>query len=1062
MRPLKLTMQAFGSYGQRTVIDFTALKQNLFLITGDTGAGKTTVFDAIVFALYGEASSTNNRKDGMELQSQYAENGIKPYVELEFEEGSGVMAKHYTVIRSPRHRRPKKRGSGMLEVAGSVSLIMPDGTEYPPKEADRKLEELTGLTKEQFMQVAMIAQGEFMELLRARSDEKKVIFRKLFKTEFYQKLTEKLASRRKENLGTIGWIRTVCQTEAAHIMVPEDYERTQELTEARKAILSSDRLSVTALEHLMEELVQVCAFLKTQELELQSRYESVAGQRDQDREAVIHAQHLIKYFHQLEEAEEKLKKYEEEAEKRQEDEARIQKIHLSSEIRQIYLQLEDVLQRYRMTEQEQRKLKHHLPCQEEKVKELQIREKTAEKEYHISVEEEARICEKVEKALEMLRQITETQKRISEKKMQIAADEKLLLDTQNSFMELKELEQGWKIEEEELQGTEEQTAVWQVKREKAERLATQSEHAERLLKEWMDAAEKKEKTLQEYEADRTIFRIENETYQDARIKFLDAQAGLLAKEKLFPGEPCPVCGSRTHPSPCTLKDAEEIMTREELEEYSARVQTLQKSLEIHAKDAEVWKHLCEEKERVLQENREKIREELEKSIGKSLEKGWNQTVTQLGKWTGELEAEGKQLQRKKKRLEKIRQLREEKSRKKQELDETLIQLRESLAQKKTDLANEENRCLELQNSVGYRTKEEAKSSREKVGTIRLAKEKYYRDISSQLQTEHSTLEQTRAIIRKYEVQLPQMQGEIKEKEGIYQKTLREWKITEEEWKETVQVYTKDDAKRLQEELETYREGIAAARQLKTIAEKETGKESFPDMDALEERRETSERRMKEMGESLEQSKRNLQTNQNALNTLKEKAGTREKVMEEYKRTDHLYQLLSGNVTGARMDIETFVQRYYLQNILIAANRRFEEMSAGQYELRMYQLEKAGEGKNHGLDLMVYSSVTGTEREVRTLSGGESFMAALSLALGMADQIQQSCSSIHLDMMFIDEGFGSLDEHSRNQAVKVLKRMAGGSKMIGMISHVTELKQELDEQLIITKDRFGSHAKWNMN
>lgn len=138
------------------------------------------------------------------------------------------------------------------------------------------------------------------------------------------------------------------------------------------------------------------------------------------------------------------------------------------------------------------------------------------------------------------------------------------------------------------------------------------------------------------------------------------------------------------------------------------------------------------------------------------------------------------------------------------------------------------------------------------------------------------------------------------------------------------------------------------------------------------------------------------------------------------------------------------------------------MTGGQFELRMYQLDKAGEGKNHGLDLMVYSSVTGKEREVRTLSGGESFMAALALALGMADQIQQNRSSIHLDMMFIDEGFGSLDEHSRNQAVRVLKRMADKTKMIGMISHVTELKQEVDEQLLITKDQEGSHIRWQLS
>lgn len=185
-------------------------------------------------------------------------------------------------------------------------------------------------------------------------------------------------------------------------------------------------------------------------------------------------------------------------------------------------------------------------------------------------------------------------------------------------------------------------------------------------------------------------------------------------------------------------------------------------------------------------------------------------------------------------------------------------------------------------------------------------------------------------------------------------------------------------------------------------------------------------------------------------------------MEEHRRLEELYNMLAGKVSGARMDIETYVQRYYLQQILYAANQRFEEMSAGQFQLRLCELERAGEGKNRGLDLMVYSAVTGKVREVRTLSGGESFMAALSLALGMADQIQASSASVDLDMMFIDEGFGSLDEHSRDQAVRVLKDMASGSRLIGIISHVTELKQEMEDQLIVTKDENGSHIRWQIS
>ena len=181
MKPIQLTMQAFGSYGKKTVIDFTKPDQNLFLITGDTGAGKTTIFDAIVFALYGEASSVVNRKNGAELQSQFAATSVEPFVELVFEEQVEGQPALYTVRRVPKHVRPLKRGTGTKEESGSVSLIMPDETEYPSKETDKKLEEIVGLTKNQFMQVAMIAQGEFMALLRAKSDDKKVIFRKLFR-----------------------------------------------------------------------------------------------------------------------------------------------------------------------------------------------------------------------------------------------------------------------------------------------------------------------------------------------------------------------------------------------------------------------------------------------------------------------------------------------------------------------------------------------------------------------------------------------------------------------------------------------------------------------------------------------------------------------------------------------------------------------------------------------------------------------------------------------------------------------------------------------------------------
>ena len=263
----------------------------------------------------------------------------------------------------------------------------------------------------------------------------------------------------------------------------------------------------------------------------------------------------------------------------------------------------------------------------------------------------------------------------------------------------------------------------------------------------------------------------------------------------------------------------------------------------------------------------------------------------------------------------------------------------------------------------------------------------------------------------------------------------------------------------QEETENFYRKQEAAQKLKMASLEAVGDRERPDTAQLLVQKKDAQQRLEEADRDLDQWKTAWRDDAEAFELLSSRLQSRQKTFQEYGKLDSLYRMVSGNVSGSRMDLETFVQRMYLDRILRAANRRFGEMSRGQFELRMINLEKAGGGKNRGLDLMVYSYVTGQEREVRTLSGGESFMAALSLALGMADQIQENTSSIHLDMMFVDEGFGSLDDASREQAVRVLQEMAQGTKLIGLISHVTELKAELEDQLVVTKDAQGSKVKW---
>lgn len=318
MRPLKLKMQAFGSYGRETVIDFTKPEQNLFLITGDTGAGKTTIFDAIVFALYGEASSTSNKKEGVVLQSQYAELNIEPYVEMEFMEGE----ERYTVRRVPRHLKTVTRGAakgkGTREITGSVTLFMPDGTEYPSKETNAKLQEITGLTKSQFMQVAMIAQGEFMELLRAKSDDKKKIFRKLFNTEMYEQIVNELGNRKRNMEREIAVIRTRCQSETARIKFsgdkaeeknPGDDEISfceKRLEELKKRVSDGE---IVVMPELTEVLERYLVILDNQLKKAQKLYEDAAEIRDKKRDIYIEAQQLQSLFIQRKQTEEELEEY---------------------------------------------------------------------------------------------------------------------------------------------------------------------------------------------------------------------------------------------------------------------------------------------------------------------------------------------------------------------------------------------------------------------------------------------------------------------------------------------------------------------------------------------------------------------------------------------------------------------------------------------------------------------------------------------------------------------------------------------------------------------------------
>ena len=906
MRPIKLTLQAFGSYGKKTVIDFRETNQNLFLITGDTGAGKTTIFDAMVYALYGEASSGNNKKSGQELQSQFAAPGETPFVELEFTEGEKGT---FTVHRVLRHVRPAKRGGGVIDEKETVSLIMPDGREYSRniKETNEKLEEILGLNKAQFMQVGMIAQGEFMELLRAKSDEKKVIFRKLFGTGFFEDVVNELARRKSEKMAEMAKIRTVCQNEAAHIRVPEnDASGERNLRELRDRIAASDRLSVTDMEALLEDLDRFCGILAKEESAGKVRFAAASGDRDRLRDALTEGKNLLNSYLQKERAEALLLACAAEEPAMAEKKRLAHAIAAAWEIYSVYRRLTDSRQLVAGTEQK-------LLIQKKAYPEL------------LAAAENA--AEKEKQAGDMLEKLKER-------------------ETRNG--------------------------------ERIKRALEQLESLEREKRDALAQRKKAEKAMQASEEAHLAFEEKNREYERKHAAFLNAQAGFLAREQLKKGEPCPVCGSINHPHPCVLDGEAENLTREEIEALAGESAKLQSLRLKKGAEAAAAAELAAEKQKNLE------------AAGKEFDL-----------WAAENLPEGVPAERK-----------------------SLQNFADSL-------------------------KEEVRQQ-----------EQSYKDCLEKARKAKSAADNARALIERYEEELPEYRKEAEERQGEYEKLLGE--DPENRWKSLTAAYERKDAEALQKEEASFRENKAAAAASRKTAEEAIAGRPKPDLSGLEEAAGAAEKRLAAVQEELTALQEMLRADREALKKLGQTMDERKKTVEEYQKVERLHNLLAGKVSGSRMDIETFAQRYYLERILDAANYRFREMSAGQFELRMVDLDKAGEGKNRGLDLMVYSTVTGKEREVRTLSGGESFMAALSLALGMADQIREKSSAIHLDVMFIDEGFGSLDDHSREQAVKVLMRMAGGERLIGIISHVTELKQEIENQLIVEKGDEGSTVRWQIS
>ncbi len=1065
MKPILLTMQAFGSYGEKTEIDFQK-GGDFFLISGDTGSGKSTIFDAMMFALYGKVSTNGSGKEN-ELLSQFVDvRNDKPLVSLVFTAHQHGQEETYKITRTPRHIRPAKRtGAKQQEEGETAELLMPDGSQYPGKLSDtnRKIEEIVGLTADQFRKVVMIAQGEFMDFLRANSDKKTELLRDLLKTRYYDDLTNKLQKQAGEKKKAAQTQRTKLSLIAANAVtegLPE--EDAQALKAAKGTVITAKELQPEQVDTLVDVLSGVCARLQLQQGELAQRQTAAQNDRDECMKRIEAAKPLMDRFEELESAEKTLQECAAQADEIEKKRGLIGKIRDAWAIEPKYQRMKDARDALTNAQTELAAKQQELPQLKQTAADAVALHQQMEKTKDAATTQCAEVETKVEKALKTFDALDEAEKALRQAE---EADMKAKANAESAKKALddfKNQEDAWRKQEAELQGAE---AAYEVCKQQNQQYRDLKKSLEDLHGNQKDVQEKARQAAaakDAYARATQKYQREQKAYDDYRLAFLNAQAGLLARE-LAPGKPCPVCGALEHPAPCQLTQENQQLNREELDRRHKAADDAAKAQEEKAKESESAQvklterqKAAEEAERKLVENAKNIRENVPMATAADVE-------AMLTAWLPELQSASKSVQAKVKALDDVRKNLEGAKAERDKLEKAASDAQEtakSTAVKKAEAEKTWNLHQEELSGGTYRTREDAVAQRTQAKEAKQKAEAAASQAAGKERQAQKTETECRARIQQLDAEMPKKQADAEEFNQQYQQTMAEKSLDETQWQALTETYPDVKiADRLQEEAEGFKEKKTAAEEKhKTAQNAITGREK-PNMEQLNAAFEAAKAAWEKASAALEAAKHLHLDNARVLNDLREGREPLANACKEANTAQHLSDVMAGTESGNRMNLETFVQRSYMEKILRDANRRFRDMSNGQFELKLINVEDAGEGKNKGLDLEVYSIVTGKTRSVNTLSGGESFMAALSLALGMADQIQAATAAIHLDVMFIDEGFGSLSDNARNEAVNILKEMAGKQRQIGIISHVSELKDEIENQLIVKKDDRGSHISW---
>lgn len=888
MRPLKLTVSAFGPYAGVEQVDFSQLGKNgLFLVTGDTGAGKTTVFDAITFALYGVASGGSKRRASKTFRSDYAAADVRTYVELEFEH----QGKRYRLRRNPEYQRKLLRGEGVTLERHNAEMTCIDTGEVRAK-ADMVtawVKELIGLDEGQFAQIGMIAQGDFLRILHAESKERMAIFRKIFGTEIYDAFARQLNQRFLE------------------VQRSRNAEVTQYAQEARRAEMVPQAAELADAPDRAAELLQLLTdALAAAEQQTQALRDTLArndAQATQQRERLVLAEQTNQGIQELATAERQLSELSARAESMAALRVQWQRAHNARQVRPA----EEAWQKERMRLQA---ANESLEKRRAQAAELQPKAETLQAEYEAARAKAESVAARM-------------------------------------------------------------AVVEQLKQ--ADLLFPGAETA-------LDRRRECERRLNGALAAREQAAAEYQRISDAWMR---AQAGILAQQ-LQEGEPCPVCGSKRHPSPAVI--GENAPTE-------AQVKQAQANRDRREKEALAATGDAAQARAEVQRTQAQIAQALDLSAVR-LWSSENGVQMPEGEWD----------------------------------EDTLIGVRGICrgCAKAIFGAAKADRIAAEQAEQAYR------SVQTQLEQARAAAEELLR------QAESATL-----LLRQAEVAFKNALDNFGFISGKDYHDARATEANEKVWKAQLDEY---DGR-----LQLLNHTVAEKRekwQGKELVDTVAVRGMLQGMDDAHKRLEAEIRRQEQL----------IGRNSECAGRLRQIIERMARLQAEFVQLDDLNRTVQGSIRGEeKFSFETYILQYYFRRVVSAANRRLTRMSDGRFYLTIS--ERPGEGnKKTGLDLDVMDMQTGRLRDVHTLSGGESFLASLSLALGFSDVVQSSTGGVQMDTLFIDEGFGSLDDETLSRAIAVLQSLADGNCLVGIISHVGALKQRIDRKLIIEKRQDGSHIR----